>query len=70
MAGGHVEFEAPRTEVIKGSTAKPMPILIPLESLIAAGLSKVEIMSKGRKISIGPCRSYIWFKHEEAASKR
>jgi hypothetical protein len=36
MVGGHVEFGAPRTEVIKGSTARPMPTLVLLENLIAA----------------------------------
>jgi hypothetical protein len=35
MAGGHVEFEAPRTEVINGSTARPMPTLLLLETRIA-----------------------------------
>jgi hypothetical protein len=35
MAGGHVEFEALRTEVINGSTAKPMPTLLLLDNRIA-----------------------------------
>jgi hypothetical protein len=45
IAGGHVEFEAPRTVVISGSTARPMPTPVLLENFITAKLVEVKVVN-------------------------
>ena len=48
IAGGQVEFETPRTDVINGSTARPMPVLILLKDLIVPELFKGKETNKKR----------------------
>lgn len=48
IAGGQVEFEAPRTDVINESTARPMPVLILLKDLIVPELVKGKETNKKR----------------------
>jgi hypothetical protein len=59
MAGGHVEFEAARTDVINGSTARPMPTPVLLENLIAAKLLEVKVVNRDGVVPIGSSCSYI-----------
>lgn len=46
IAGGQVEFEAPRTDVINESTARPMPALMLLEILMVPETPKIKAINK------------------------
>ena len=72
MAGGHVEFEAPRTEVINGSTARPTPMLMLLESLIAAKLLEIElrIVNKDKAAPIGSVRLLYMVQERKSCFQR